>query len=85
MRGGLGLGNVTIGLGLVFLDDLLGLRGGLWLGDVTLGLGLVLLDDKDDEDDEELLCQESMLTAFGENSGKKGFDPEGVELQSQNL
>ena len=76
MRGGLGLGKVTIGLGLFLLEDPLGLRGGLGLGKVTIGLGLFLLDDllllrvvvglalvdgTDDKDDEELECQESML------------------------
>ena len=96
LRGGLGLGKVTTGLGLLFLlEDPLGLRGGLGLGKVTIGLGLLFLDDllllrvvlglvvglafadgTDDEDEEELECQESILFGFGVNGDRNVSAPE---------
>ena len=68
LRGGLGLGKVTIGLGLRFLVDLLLLR-------VVLGLA-VGLAFADDEDEEELECQESILFGFGVNGDRNVSAPE---------
>ena len=67
MRGGLGLGKVTIGLGLFLLDDLLLLR---------VVVGLALVDGTDDKDNEELECQESMLFGFEVNSDMNVSAPE---------
>ena len=82
LRGGLGVGNVTVGLGLDLLEDLLLLRVALGLGDLTFGFELDLLGEDDEvvEDEEELECQESMLTGFGGKGANNVSVPEGVDV-----